>query len=79
LGLKLNLTPGQILDTTDAIPTVKGKLQAIVDRKSREDGIEVALKTLLNACNQIMPLASETVLQDLGIGSKYHGKKMPFI
>jgi tetratricopeptide (TPR) repeat protein len=73
LGLKLNLTHGQILDTTDTIPTVKGKLQAIVDRKSREDGIEVTLKTLLNACNQIMPLASETVLQDLGIDSKYHG------
>jgi hypothetical protein len=61
----VNFKPGQILATTDTIPTVKGKLQAITDRRSRECGIDATLETLLDACNQIMPLASETVLRDL--------------
>jgi hypothetical protein len=67
LGIELGYEHGQIQDMTCDIPTSKGKLQAIIEEKSRNYGKKKTTQALLDACDQIMPLAVVAVMKDLEI------------
>ena len=67
LGRELGLKGSHINAITSHIPTPQGKFQAIIDIKSREDGTRQAVEAVLDVCDQIIPLATVAVMQDLGI------------
>ena len=71
LGRELDYSEGQLREMTRSIPTLQGKLKAIIDTESNEHGERNAVEALLDACDKIMPLATVAVLEDLGI--KYIG------
>ena len=67
LGRELGYSHGQVQDMTVGILTPQGKLRAIIDAKSNEHGERTAVEVLLDACDQIIPLATVAVLKSLGI------------
>ena len=71
LGLRLGYNDGQIQAMTHSIPTPEGKLQVIVEKRSMKDGKGKVVETLLDVCDEIMPLAVVAVMKDLRI--KYSG------
>jgi hypothetical protein len=72
IGLGLHLKDAHIKCITHNIATAEGKLRAIIESKSKEDGSEATVKALLDVCDQIMPQATLAVIQGLGID--YIGK-----
>ena len=78
LGTELGYKDNQIRAMTCDIPTLDGKLQAIIGRKSMELEKRV-VEALLDACDKIMPLATVAVLKDLGIKYIGTGKAVLFV
>ena len=67
LGIELGFNDSDIQAMTFNIPTSAGKLQVIVERKSMEHGKRTVAEALLDVCEQILPLATVAVMEDLGI------------
>ena len=79
LGLRLGYNDGQIQAMTHSIPTPEGKLQVIIERKSKKDGKENAFEALLDVCDEIMPLAVVAVMKDIGIKYTDTGMALLFV
>ena len=77
LGIELGYEDGEIQDMTVGIPTPQGKLQVIIERKANEHGKKKAVEALLDACDQIIPLATVAVMEDLGLKYTGTGKILP--
>ena len=71
LGIELGYKGSQIQDMTVGIPTPQFKLQVIIERIANEHGKKKAVEALLDACDQIVPLATIAAMEDLGV--KYTG------
>ena len=71
LGIELGFSDNDIQAMTFNIPTLAGKLRAIVEKKAMALGKGKIVATLLDVCEQILPLATVTVMEELGI--KYTG------
>ena len=79
LGTELGYKDNQIRAITCDIPTLDGKLQAIIGRKSLELGKGKVVEALLGACDKILPLATVAVMEDLGIKYISTGKALLFV
>ena len=71
LGIELGFNDNDIQSMTFNIPTPAGKLQAIIEKKAMAHGKGKIVEALLDVCEQILPLATVAVMEDLGI--KYTG------
>ena len=71
LGIVLGYSDGELRSVTFGNLTAKGRLQAIIERKSMKDGTGKVVEALLDVCDEIMPLAVVAVMKDLEI--KYTG------
>ena len=67
LGRKLGYSKSQLLAMTHQMPTPQGKLRAVIDTESCEHRERKAVEAVLDACDEIIPLATVAVLENLGI------------
>ena len=79
LGIELGYKDCHIRAMTFDIPTPESKLQAIIERKSVKHGKENAVEALLDVCDQILPLATVTVLKNLGIEYSGTGRVLLYL
>ena len=77
LGIELGYKDCLIRAITFDIPTPVGKLQAIIKRKSVKVGEKNTVEVLLDVCDQLLPLATVTAMEKLGI--KYIGAGEAFL
>ena len=71
LGIELGFNDNNIQAMTHTIPSSEGKLQVVIEKKSMEHGKGKVVEALLDLCEQILPLATIAIMEDLGI--KYTG------
>ena len=78
LAGELGYSQAQVGAMTHDIPSPGGKLQAVIDRKTRKHGKRRVLEAVLDACYEVMPLALGNAMEDLGISS-YKGRGKFFL
>lgn len=69
LGRRLGYNGSQLKSMTFDISTPEGKLEAIIERKCMKEGTDdgKVVEALLDACDQLIPLAIVSVMEDLRI------------
>ena len=77
LGIELGFSDNEIEAMTFNIPPPAGKLRAIVEKKAMAVGKGKIVEALLDVCEQILPLETVAVMEDLGI--KYTGTALELL
>ena len=77
LGIELGFSDNEIEAMTFNIPTPAGKLRVIVEKKAMAHGKGKIVEALLDLCEQILPLATVAVMEELGI--KYTGTALELL